>query len=136
MSAATDYTEALALAWLLSAEGAPGVVRPTAWYIALFTTATTDGGGGTELSTSSTGYARQSVSFSVGNNNGATKASNTASITFGPATANWGTITHMAIYTANTGGTMLFHGPLVNSRTITAGDVFQISVGNLTIELQ
>jgi hypothetical protein len=42
----------------------------------------------------------------------------------------------MAIFTAATGGTMLFHGPLVTARTITTGDAFQIATGNFTIELQ
>jgi hypothetical protein len=42
----------------------------------------------------------------------------------------------MAIFTASTSGTMLFHGPLVASKTITTGDAFQIATGNFTIELQ
>jgi hypothetical protein len=133
MSAATDFTENLALSLLLTTNTAN---RPTAWYIALFTTATTDAGGGTEVSTTGTGYARQNIAFTVAATSGATKASNSSSITFGPAQADWGTITHMAIYTASTGGTMLFHGPLVTARTITTGDAFQISVGNFNIELQ
>ena len=133
MSAATDYTESLALNWLLTTNSS---TRPTAWYIALFTTATTDAGGGTEVSTSSTGYARQSIAFTVATSSGSTKASNSATITFPTATANWGTVSYMAIYTASTGGTMLFHGPLVSARTITTGDAFQIATGNFTIELQ
>jgi hypothetical protein len=133
MSAATDYTESLALNWLLTANSA---TRPTAWYVALFSTATTDAGGGTEISTTGTGYARQSVTFSVAVNSGVTKASNSSTVTFPTATSNWGTVTYMAIYTAATGGNPLFHGPLATARTITTGDAFQITSGNLTIELQ
>lgn len=133
MSAATDYTESLALNWLLTTNSA---TRPTTWYIGLFTTATTDAGGGTEVSTSGTAYARQTIAFSITQSSGTTKAGNSSTITFPTATLDWGTVTHMAVFTAATGGTMLFHGPLVTARTITSGDAFQISTGNFTIELQ
>ena len=57
--------------------------RPTAWYVALYTAATGEGGGGTEVSTG--GYARQSVTFSVSGNT----ASNTSAVEYPTATASY-----------------------------------------------
>jgi hypothetical protein len=131
MSAATDYTEALALNWLLTTTT---VTRPTTWYVGLFTSATSDAGAGTEVS--GNGYARQSAAFSVATVSGTTKASNTATITFPVATGTWGTITYIAIFNAQSSGQMLFHGPVVTSKLIEVDDSFQITAGNLTVELQ
>jgi len=131
MSAATDFTEALALNWLLTSNTA---TRPTAWYVGLFTSATSDSGGGTEVS--GNGYARQAVSFTVATTGGVTKAANSATITFPTATATWGTISYIAIFNASSGGNMLFHGPVVTNKLIETDDSFQITAGNLTVELQ
>ena len=126
MSAASDYTENLALTWLLTATAA---TRPSAWYLGLFTSATSDAGGGTEVSGGS--YARQSVAFTVSTST----ASNSATITFPTASASWGTITHVAVFDASTSGNMLFHGAVTTSKTIDSGDTFQVTSGNLTITL-
>lgn len=126
MSAASDYTENLALTWLLTTSSA---TRPTAWYLGLFTSATSDAGGGTEVSGGS--YARQSVAFTVSTST----ASNSATITFPTASASWGTITHVAVYDASTSGNQLFHGAVTTSKTIDSGDTFQVTAGNLTITL-
>ena len=58
MAGFTDYTEDLVLDWLLTSGSA---TRPTAWYVALYTVAPTDTGGGTEVS--GTDYARTAVTF-------------------------------------------------------------------------
>lgn len=126
MSAASDYTENLALTWLLTSSSA---TRPSAWYLGLFTSATSDAGGGTEVSGGS--YARQSVAFTVSTST----ASNSATITFPTASASWGTITHVAVFDASTSGNMLFHGAVTTSKTIDSGDTFQVTSGNLTITL-
>jgi len=126
MSAASDYTENLALTWLLTSSSA---TRPSAWYLGLFTSATSDAGGGTEVSGGS--YARQSVAFTVSTST----ASNSATITFPTASASWGTITHVAVYDASTSGNQLFHGAVTTSKTIDSGDTFQVTSGNLTITL-
>jgi len=126
MSAASDYTENLALTRLLTSSSA---TRPSAWYLGLFTSATSDAGGGTEVSGGS--YARQSVAFTVSTST----ASNSATITFPTASASWGTITHVAVYDASTSGNQLFHGAVTTSKTIDSGDTFQVTSGNLTITL-
>lgn len=126
MSAASNYVENLALEWLLTTET---VTRPTAWYIGLHTADVTDAGTGTEVSGGS--YARKAVTFTVTDDT----ASNSATVTFDAATANWGTITHVGIWDASSGGNLLFHGAVTTSKTIETGDTFQISSGNLDITL-
>lgn len=126
MSAASNYAETLALKYLLTTDS---VTRPTNWYVGLFTTDPTDADSGTEVS--GTNYARVSVSFTV---TGPTAEN--ATVTFAAAGAGgWGTITHVGIYDASTGGNLIFHGAVTTSKQIDEGDTFQISSGALTITL-
>jgi hypothetical protein len=103
-------------------------VPPAAVYVALFTTATSDDGSGTEVTGGS--YARQAVTFAAPSNGA---ASNNAACTFPQATGNWGTITHFALMDASTGGNMLLHGPLTASKTVNSGDVFTFPASSLTV---
>lgn len=122
----TNYTETEVLEWLLTA-GA--VTRPTAWYVGLFTAAPGETGGGTEVSGGS--YARESATFTVSGNT----ASNSANIEFTEATASWGTITHVAIFDAVSGGNMLAYASLTASKTIDSGDILRIPAGDLDVTL-
>ena len=101
---------------------------PATVYVALFTTATTDAGGGTEVSGGA--YARQAVTLSAASG-GASE--NSADITFPQATADWGTITHVALMDALTGGNMLMHTALDASKTVNNGDTFKINAGDLDV---
>ena len=97
--------------------------KPTTLYMALFTTATTDAGGGTEVTGGS--YARVQVgpsdaAWTAHATDGRTQ--NASTVTFATPTATWGTITHTAFFDAITGGNMLFHQPLTTSRTVNNGD--------------
>ena len=105
------------------------VTRPTAWYLALFTTDPGDGDTGTEVSGG--GYARQSATFTVTNDT----ASNSAAIEFPTATANYGTVSHVGVYTASTGGTLIAHAALSSAKSIETGDVFRVPAGDLDITL-
>lgn len=128
MSSFTDYTETLALNWLFTANAA---TRPSAWYVALFTAAPGEAGGGTEISTSGTAYVRKTAAFTVSGN----LATNSAAIEWDVASTNWGTITHIAVFDAASGGNMLAYAPLAASKSIGAGDVFRIPAGDLDITL-
>lgn len=130
MASFTDYTENLILNWLLTTNSA---TRPTAWYVALFTAAPSDTGGGTEVS--GNGYTRTATgTMTVAGT--ATTASNAAAIEFAAASGgNWGTITHAAIMDASTAGNMLAWAPLTTARTINDGDVFRIPAASLTVSL-
>jgi hypothetical protein len=105
------------------------VTRPTAWYIGLFTSAPGEAGGGTEVSGGS--YVREAVTFSVTGDT----ATNTAAIEWPVATGNWGTITHIAVYDASTGGNQIAYAELTASKVIATGDVIRIPAGDLDITL-
>lgn len=130
MSSFTNYTENLVLNWLLTANGA---VRPTAWYVGLFTAPPTDAGGGTEVAGS--GYARVSIG-PVTITGTATSATNDNSIEFAAASGgNWGTLTDAAIFDAPSGGNMIAWATLSTARLINDGDVFRIPAAGLTVTL-
>ena len=105
---------------------------PTTVYVSLYTSDPTDADSGTEVSTSSTGYARTAVTFGAPSNGVST---NSADVTFPTATASWGTVTHIGIHDASTAGNLLFHTPLDTSKTIDSGDIFKITSGNLSVTL-
>lgn len=123
----TNTFETTTLTWLFTADSA---TRPTSWYIGLFTSDPTDtGAAGTEVSGGS--YARTSASFTISGN----EATNSAAIEFPEATGSWGTITHIGVMDASTGGNMIVHSALSASKTIASGDVFRINAGDLDITL-
>ena len=109
-----------------NAYSAPGTL-----YVGLFTAAPDDTGGGTEVSTSGTGYARQSAAFTVTGNT----ASNSASIEYPTATASYGTVTHVGIFDAASSGNLMAYASLTASKAIDTGDVFRIPTGDLDVTL-
>jgi hypothetical protein len=133
MSAASDYLENKLLDHVLKYSTA-SYTAPSTVYVALFTASTglETNSPSAEISTSATAYGRQSITFATAS--GGSSASN-ATVTFTAATANWGTISHVAIMDASTAGNVLFYGAVTTSKTIETGDTFQISSGNLTISL-
>jgi len=110
---------------------ATSVTRPTAWYLALFTSNPAEDASGTEVSTSGTAYARQSASFTVSGNT----ASNSAAIEYPTATASFGTVTHVGVFDASTGGNLIAYSALDTSKAISTGDVFRVPAGDLDITL-
>lgn len=62
------------------------------------------------------------------------KTENTDIIYFPEATGAWGTITHLVLYDAPTGGNLLAFGALTNSISPTNGTIPIIRVGELDIE--
>lgn len=99
-------------------------------YFALFTAAPSDAGGGTEVSAS--GYARQAISLSAASSRAVT---NDADIEFGPAGANWGTITHGAIFDASSSGNMLWWDDAAVSKAVTTGEWYVVYAGDLDINI-
>lgn len=108
---------------------------PTNWYLGLFTSAPGVGGGGTEVSGGS--YARlsinntQTVPFMWNHPNSDGVVSNAFELVFPVATANWGTITHWALFEAISGGNMNFFGMVTPSKLIQTGDQFTVAIGEL-----
>lgn len=154
MSAWTDFAENKLIDWFLRAQaiGITGATAsagtgPATTYVALFTAAPSDAGGGTEVTGGS--YARVAVTSSLANwagtqGAGTTTAStgtsgttsNNNAITFPAPTANWGTVTHAAIFDASTGGNMLIWGALSASKTVNNGDSApSFPAGSLTFQI-
>jgi hypothetical protein len=104
---------------------------PTTLYLALFTAAPGETGGGTEVTTSGTAYARETVAFTTTGNT----TSNNASVEYSTATATFGTVTHVGVFDASTGGNLMAYATLSSSKTIDTGDVFRVPTGDLDITL-
>ena len=118
--------ETTVLTWVFTTGSA---TRPTAWHIALYTGAPDDTGGGTEVSGG--GYGRQAVTFTVSGNT----ASNNAAIEWDTATSGYGTVTHVGVFDAASGGNLIAYAALTTSKTIDTGDVFRLPSGDLDITL-
>jgi hypothetical protein len=99
-------------------------------YVSLWTSDPTDAGSGTEVSGGS--YARTAVTFGAPSNGVTT---NSADVTFPTATGTWGTVGWIGINDASTGGNLLYHTALDASKSITSGDIFKITTGNLSVTL-
>jgi hypothetical protein len=130
MSAMSDYLENKLIDHIFRNRS---FTVPSGLYVALFTAAPSDSGGGTEVSGGS--YARVQVGPSDSaweSTQGSTAAAassgtggatqNGSVITFPTPSGNWGTITHFGIFDASSGGNLLFHGALTTSKTVNNGD--------------
>ena len=129
MAGFTNYSEDLVLDWLLTNASA---TRPTAWYVALYTVAPGETGGGTEVSGGS--YARTAVTFTV-SGTAPTTASNSAAVEFPTATGSWGTIVAAGIFDASTSGNLLAFANLTTSKTVDSGDVLRFNTGEIDVTL-
>lgn len=103
-------------------------------YLALYTSNPTAADTGTEVSGG--GYVRQEITFTAPATEGGKRTiKNIGEIAFPAAEANWGTITHVGIRTAATGGTLISFSALNSPRTILAGDRMVFLVDNGVIRL-
>lgn len=118
--------ETRVLTWVFTSSSA---TRPTAWYVALFTTNPAEDASGTEVSGG--GYARQSATFTVSGNT----ASNSGAIEYPTATAGYGTVSHVGVFDASSGGNLIAYAALTTSKTIDTGDVLRIPADDLDITL-
>lgn len=103
-------------------------------YVALYTVAPSDTGGGTEVSTSGTAYARQAMAFSVSGTS-PTTATNSGAVEFPTATADWGTIVAAAVFDASSTGNMLAWADLTTNKTVNTGDVFRFQASSFSVTL-
>ena len=163
MSAASDYLEDKLLDHglnfgngSLTVGSGRGYTPPATVYVALFADSGSGVAAALESNTSGTAatskfgyyeinngsYARQTITFAnAGASTTGTIRSN-ATVSFPVATANYQTagstgqvVTHLALMDASTSGNVLFYGALTTSKTVSSGDQFTISSGNLSISL-
>ena len=125
-----SFSDALENKLLDHTFGATAFTKPTSRTVALYTVAPSDTGGGTEVPTSGTAYARKAVTFGAASGGVVT---NSADVTFTAATASWGTVTHIGIFDNN--GVFLAWSPLGTSKTVASGDIFKIPETDLSITL-
>ncbi len=129
MAALSDAAEVLILNYLMTAES---VTRPTAWYVALYTGAPSDAGGGTEVSGG--GYARKTVTWATATGTGGT-TSNSNAPTWTASGGAFGTVTHIGIHDAVSSGNLLWHGAMTASKVVNDGDTLEFAVGNIDLTI-
>lgn len=118
-------------------------VKPTSLALALCTAAVTDthtGANIPELANAGS-YARQAVNPNdtmwTGPTSGNGTTTNTPAITFPTASADWGTISYVAIVdNASYGaGNLIFYGALATTKIVSNGDTFQFASTNLQVQV-
>lgn len=108
--------------------GTTSYTMPSPVYVALYTVAPSDAGGGTEATGGS--YARQTATFSAASS-GAT--SNAANIDFTNMPAC--TVVAIGIHDNITSGNLLVWGTLTANKSLDAGDTLRIATGDLDISI-
>lgn len=144
MACMSDYLENKLVDWLLRGQA---FTPPTNTYAALLTAAPSDAGGGTEVSGGN--YARvaiasglttwagtQGAGTTVASTGTSGTTSNNAAITFPVPSADWGRVTHFALFDAASGGNLLLWGALTAAKNVSNGDSAPvIASGALTYQI-
>ena len=105
---------------------------PSTVYVALFTA---DPGetGSTANEVTGSGYSRQAITFAAPTTDG--EFVNSGDVVF-TATGSWGTVTHVGLMTASSGGQVIMKGPIVDSASVASpksignGDSLRFSSGD------
>jgi hypothetical protein len=131
MSNMTDYLENKLIDHLFRGRS---FTAPSQVWVGLFTAAPSDTGGGTEVSGGNYARATPGVNSDTAwkatqggtptaassGTGGAT--SNPGALTFNTPSGNWGSISHIGIFDAASGGNLLFWAALSASKTVNNGD--------------
>ena len=126
MSSFSDYTENRILDHLFRAVAS---TAPATVYLALFTVAPTDAGGGTQVTGG--GYARQAITFGAASGGA---IANTVAVSFTASGAAYGAVVAVGIFDALTVGNMLAWAP-ITSATVNDGDTLQFPIGDIDVTL-
>ncbi len=109
-----------------------GSGAPATYYLALYTVAPTDAGGGTEVAGGS--YARVAVTNNATNFPAAAAGIKHLAVTqnFPQATADWGTIVAMAMHDTAIAGNIYFWANLDVAQAIINGDMARFLANSIT----
>ena len=129
MSSLSDYGEGAILDHLF---GIAAMAQPTL-YIAVSTADPTDAGTGVAEPLGN-GYARIATASSDWQRTD-NVVDNVNELSFPEATGSWGTLTHIAIFDAASGGNMIAHAALGTSKAIAANETLRFPVGNITFSM-
>lgn len=130
--AKTAYLEKKLLNHVLLGEN---YTPPAALYLALFT-----GNPGREGDTSSEisdpAYTRLPITFTAAEDDpeSGSYCTNAYDIEFAQATVDWGTVTHVMVMDAETGGNGLYYGALEIPKLIGVGDFVRVPAGELVVK--
>ena len=141
MAGKSDYLET---AFLNHVFRNTAFAKPSAVYISLHTADPGDAGAATELTIGANGYTRVAVtvadaSWTAPSASGADmQIANAVAIAFGTPTGDWASgtpITHFGVWSAASGGNLLYSGALGTPRTVLNGDnPPSFAIGALTIK--
>lgn len=126
MSSFSDYLEDAVLDHVFRNTA---LTSPTNVYLALYTAAPTDAGGGTEVSGS--GYAREALTFGAASGGA---MSNTAAVSFTASGGNFGDVVAIGIFDASSAGNLLAWDAITTA-TINDGDTLNFAIGDIDITL-
>lgn len=104
---------------------------PAGCFVALFTAAPNDAGGGTEVTGGS--YARITTSAANWNTAASGSTSNAAELAFATPSGSWGTVTHFGLFDALTVGNLMRWAALTTPRAISTGDSPKFPIGALVL---
>lgn len=131
MSAASNYLEDKTLNFWFRAN-ADTITAPATVYLALFT-AVTDAEAGTGTEVAGGSYARTAITFGAPSNGA---IANSGDVTFPTASADWGTVTHAAIFDASSSGNALTAlTALAASKAVGNGDTLKFAAGDIDVTL-
>lgn len=105
------------------------LTSPTTVYLALYTAAPSDAGGGTQVSGG--GYARQAITFGAPSGGVIT---NTNTVSFTASGAAYGTVVAAGVFDASTAGNLLGQNT-ITSAVVNDGDTISFAPGSISITL-
>lgn len=127
----TQMSNYLEKALLDHITGNAAYTAPTNLYLALYTAAPNDAGGGTEVS--GTGYARQEVAFDEAvSPDGIAVSDGVLDFVAGGA---WGTVVAVGLHDHVSAGNLLFYSTISPSRTVGGGDTLRFPAGDVVLAL-
>jgi len=125
----SDYTENKVLE---HAVGKTAFALPTA-YVALYTVAPTDAGGGTEVTGG--GYVRVQTTGATWSTAASGAITNTNAVVWPQATGDWGTIVAVGLHDALTAGNLLAWATVDTAKQIQTGQTASFASGDIDITL-
>lgn len=132
MANLSAYLEGLIVAWL---RGTNFPAPPTSLQLALSSGDPTDTGAGLVEPAGAKNYARQTITFSdaVSDGENGTTISSATDVTFGPASAAFIPVAHVAVY--DDSSNLLFFAPMNVQRTAATGDTISFAAGAVALTM-
>ena len=126
MSSFSDYLENAVLNHVFRNSA---LTSPTTTYLALYTAAPTDAGGGTQVT--GAGYARQAITFGAPSSGA---IANTSAVSFTATGGNYGNVVAVGIFDASTAGNLLAWDE-ITSATVNDTDTLNFAIGDIDLSL-